>query len=73
MKEKSLDGYKKLTFLDDNGNPETYEIVKGDTIYDIAKEHGLTVDEFLEIPGNEYLKERRSTSKDGEDYILYKA
>jgi LysM repeat protein len=38
---------------------QAYEVKKGDTVWGIAKEHGKTVNDILNTPGNEFLKDAR--------------
>lgn len=42
---------------------QAYEVKKGDTVWSIAQEHGKTIKDILDTPGNEFLKDARH--KDG--------
>ncbi len=53
----------------DSGGKVTYSVNHGDTVWGIAKQYDITVDELINIPGNEYLAERRF-NENGEDYVL---
>jgi Ca2+-binding RTX toxin-like protein/LysM repeat protein len=61
----------KLTF-NYEGEKHEYYVKSGDTIWGIAKKLGLTVEQLISIPGNEFLQENRFKNNKGEDYILIK-
>ena len=37
-------------------NTKTHDVKRGDSVWKVAKDHGMTVDELLLTPGNEHLK-----------------
>ncbi|WP_204367853.1 LysM peptidoglycan-binding domain-containing protein [Candidatus Jidaibacter acanthamoebae] len=53
-------------------NTKTHNVKKGDSVWKVAKDHGMTVDELLLTPGNEHLKAGK-TSKNGKEHINIRA
>ena len=49
-----------------------YTVKSGETVWGIATQYGITVDQLVEISGNEFLKESRVKDSKGKDYILIK-
>jgi Ca2+-binding RTX toxin-like protein len=46
-----------------------YKVKSGDTVWKIAKDHGMGVDELLSVSGNEYLQQHRYQDDFGRDNI----
>jgi Ca2+-binding RTX toxin-like protein len=52
---------------DDKTKVKTHTVSKGDTVWTIANNHGKTVSELLNVPGNEYLKDLKKVDAFGRE------
>ena len=52
---------------------ESYTIKQGDNLYNIAKQYGMTLEELLNMPGNEHLRNNPNVVRPGQKVNVKKA